>query len=365
MAYSPILYSSVTGSAVVKGDLLVGNASAVLAKLGVGTNDYVLTADSAQTLGIKWAAAAGGGNYWTLSSGAMVNDTAQNTTTFSLTTKTADVNTASPALSITTGSGGAAASPSYSSGASGSVSISTGPGGNAVGDQRGAVSGPITIITGTGGGVTNNNQSENSGAITIRSGHCYNATPGLVTIDSGDVTNNTKNGQVVIGTTWANIVTIGRTSHPVIFPGGISSSAGSDLTIDELSAGTAAINIGATYATSVNVGRSTVLTTVTGPISTSAGVSAKGIVRTTNLTLDSTHYIVVFNGTNLTATLPAPASNTNRVYCIKNINATNLTVARNAGGDAIDGTAADLTIAVGLGVTLWCDGTGWYIIARA
>jgi hypothetical protein len=38
-----------------KGDVIVAQTSATLARLGVGTNDHVLTADSAQTLGIKWA----------------------------------------------------------------------------------------------------------------------------------------------------------------------------------------------------------------------------------------------------------------------------------------------------------------------
>lgn len=38
-----------------KGDLLTMNGVPVLARLGVGTNGQVLTADSAQTLGIKWA----------------------------------------------------------------------------------------------------------------------------------------------------------------------------------------------------------------------------------------------------------------------------------------------------------------------
>ena len=41
-----------------KGDLLVGTASDTIGRLAVGTNGYVLTADSAQTSGIKWSAPA-------------------------------------------------------------------------------------------------------------------------------------------------------------------------------------------------------------------------------------------------------------------------------------------------------------------
>ncbi len=44
-----------------KGDLLVATGSTALTKLGVGTNGHVLTADSAEASGIKWAAASGGG----------------------------------------------------------------------------------------------------------------------------------------------------------------------------------------------------------------------------------------------------------------------------------------------------------------
>jgi hypothetical protein len=44
-----------------KGNLIVGTANNTAAVLTAGTNDYVLTAASAEATGLKWAAAAGGG----------------------------------------------------------------------------------------------------------------------------------------------------------------------------------------------------------------------------------------------------------------------------------------------------------------
>jgi hypothetical protein len=41
-----------------KGDLLVGSANDAVDNLTVGSNNYILTADSSETLGIKWAAPA-------------------------------------------------------------------------------------------------------------------------------------------------------------------------------------------------------------------------------------------------------------------------------------------------------------------
>ena len=46
-----------------KGDLIVGTADNTVARLGAGTNGFVLTADSAETGGLKWAEAAGGGDF--------------------------------------------------------------------------------------------------------------------------------------------------------------------------------------------------------------------------------------------------------------------------------------------------------------
>jgi hypothetical protein len=86
-----------------KGDLLAATGNAALSRLAVGTNGQVLTADSAQAAGVKWAAVAGGG------SGGYALAIATKTAAYTLTTADetvlADATTAAFAVTLPTAVG--------------------------------------------------------------------------------------------------------------------------------------------------------------------------------------------------------------------------------------------------------------------
>ena len=80
-AASPTVPGKIDKSTVTtKGDILAATAASTVTRLGVGTNGQVLTADSTQATGIKWATASGGGgnlNYkgaWAGSTAYSTND---------------------------------------------------------------------------------------------------------------------------------------------------------------------------------------------------------------------------------------------------------------------------------------------------
>lgn len=58
---SPLLTTPSISTIDAKGDLLAGTANDTIGRLPVGTNGQVLTADSAEATGMKWASSASGG----------------------------------------------------------------------------------------------------------------------------------------------------------------------------------------------------------------------------------------------------------------------------------------------------------------
>ena len=55
----PVVTNTVATAYDAKGDLIVGTGADTFSRLAVGTNTYILTADSAEATGLKWAAPSG------------------------------------------------------------------------------------------------------------------------------------------------------------------------------------------------------------------------------------------------------------------------------------------------------------------
>lgn len=62
----PTVTNSMATAIDAKGDLVAGTAADTFSRLAIGANASVLTADSAEATGMKWATAAAAGTSWTL-----------------------------------------------------------------------------------------------------------------------------------------------------------------------------------------------------------------------------------------------------------------------------------------------------------
>lgn len=74
-----------------KGDLIIGTGADTYDRLAVGTNGYVLTADSTQTTGVKWAAAATGGKVLQVVNATYATETTSTSSTYADTGLTATI----------------------------------------------------------------------------------------------------------------------------------------------------------------------------------------------------------------------------------------------------------------------------------
>jgi hypothetical protein len=74
-----------------KGDLIAATAADTPARLAIGTNGQVLTADSTAATGMKWAAAAGGGKILQVVGATYATNTASSSSTYADTGLTATI----------------------------------------------------------------------------------------------------------------------------------------------------------------------------------------------------------------------------------------------------------------------------------
>jgi hypothetical protein len=83
-----------------KGDIIAATANDTPARLAVGTNGQVLTADSTTATGLKWATAAGGGKVLQVIMGTTTTTVASSTNTFVDTNLTATITPSSASSKV-------------------------------------------------------------------------------------------------------------------------------------------------------------------------------------------------------------------------------------------------------------------------
>ena len=96
-----------------KGEILVGDGSGDPTALSVGTNDYVLTADSSTATGVAWKAASGGGAAITIQDEGSSLSTAAETINFTGAGVTASGTGTTKTITISGGGGGGAVTTDY------------------------------------------------------------------------------------------------------------------------------------------------------------------------------------------------------------------------------------------------------------
>lgn len=302
----PVANGGTSQSSFTKGDILAAAGSTTLNKLAVGSDGQILTADAASTNGIKWAAASGGisgltAGRVTLSTGATtIGDDA--------------------ALLFSSAS-----------------SVGTLTLGNAA---NGILKGGAKLIFQT----TSNGDIE----LTPNGTGKTNVTAGILVLPSGSQVmpslqpgGNTNFGiylsgepSIVITAGGGNTLTVANGNIRCAADLRANSDVGNDL-------GVSGTRWKDCYVRSYIHSLNTITTTTT---------------------LDNTYYAVLCNSSSaFTVNLPAAASNTGRVYYIKNINTGTVTVDGNA-SETIDGATTYALSTQYQAIMIVSNGTNWFII---